>query len=37
MNRLHQHRIRSRLLAATTLIAIGLLGGAAAAQAAPCV
>jgi hypothetical protein len=37
MNRVYQHRIRSSLLAGTAVIAIGLLGGTAAAQAAPCV
>jgi hypothetical protein len=37
MNRVHQHRIRSSLLAGTVVIAMGLIGGAAAAQAAPCV
>jgi hypothetical protein len=38
MKQLHQHPIRSCLLAGTMVMAIGLLGGAAAAQAAvPCV
>jgi hypothetical protein len=37
MNHLHQHRIRSSLLAGTVVIAMGLIGGAAAAQASPCV
>jgi Ca2+-binding RTX toxin-like protein len=38
MHRLHQHPIRSSVLAATVLMVMGLLGGAAAAQAAiPCV
>jgi Ca2+-binding RTX toxin-like protein len=36
MNRVYQHRIRSGLLAGTVVIAMGLIGGAAAAQAAPC-
>jgi hypothetical protein len=34
MNHLHQHPIRSSLLAATVVMAMGLLGGATAAQAA---
>jgi hypothetical protein len=33
----HQHRIRSSLLAGTLVMAIGLVGGTAAAHAAPCV
>jgi len=37
MYHLHQHRIRSGILAGTVVMAMGLLGGAAAAQAAPCV
>jgi hypothetical protein len=37
MNHAHQHRIRHSLLAGTIVMAVGLLGGAAAAQAAPCV
>jgi len=37
LNRLHHHRIRSGFLAGTVVVAIGLVGGTAAAQAAPCV
>jgi hypothetical protein len=37
MNHAHQHRIRTSLLAGTMVMAIGLLGGTAAAQASPCV
>jgi hypothetical protein len=37
MNDAHRHRIRNSLLAGTMVMAMGLLGGAAAAQAAPCV
>jgi hypothetical protein len=37
MYHLHQHRIRTGILASTMVMAMGLLGGAAAAQAAPCV
>jgi hypothetical protein len=37
MYHLHRHRIRSGILAGTVVMAMGLLGGAAAAQAAPCV
>jgi Ca2+-binding RTX toxin-like protein len=38
MNHVHQHRIRSSLLAGTVVMAIGLVGAATAAQAAvPCV
>jgi hypothetical protein len=37
MNRVHQHRTRRSLLAGTVVIAMGLIGGAAAAQASPCV
>jgi hypothetical protein len=37
MHHLHHHPIRSSLLAGTVVMAIGLLGGTAAAQAAPCV
>jgi hypothetical protein len=37
MNHAHQHRIRNSLLAGTAVMAMGLLGGTAAAQAAPCV
>jgi hypothetical protein len=37
MNHPHPHRIRNGLLAGTMVMAIGLLGGTAAAQAAPCV
>jgi hypothetical protein len=37
MSHAHQHRIRSSLLAGTMVMAIGLLGGTAAAQASPCV
>jgi hypothetical protein len=37
MKHSHQHRIRNSLLAGTAVMAMGLLGGTAAAQAAPCV
>ena len=37
MSQAHQHRIRNSLLAGTMVMAIGLLGGTAAAQASPCV
>lgn len=37
LNHLHHHRIRSGFLAGTVVMAIGLVGGTAAAQAAPCV
>src|ERR1700710_1102921 len=37
MHHLHHHPIRSSLLAGTMVMAIGLLGGTAAAQASPCV
>jgi hemolysin type calcium-binding protein len=37
MNRVSQHRIRSSLLTGTMVMAIGLIGGTAAAQASPCV
>jgi len=36
MNHAHQHRIRNSLLAGTMVMAIGLIGGTAAAQAATC-
>jgi hypothetical protein len=36
MNRVYQHRVRSSLLAGTVVIAMGLIGGAAAAQAVDC-
>jgi len=36
MNRAHQHRIRNSLLAGTMVMAIGLIGGTAAAQAVDC-
>jgi Ca2+-binding RTX toxin-like protein len=36
MNHVHQHRIRSSLLAGTLVLAMGLIGGAAAAQAVDC-
>ena len=36
MNHVHHHRIRSSLLASTMVIAMGLIGGAAAAQAVDC-
>jgi hypothetical protein len=37
MSHAHQHRIRKSLLAGTIVMAMGLFGGVAAAQAAPCV
>jgi len=37
MHQSHQHRIRTSLLAGAMVMAIGLLGGTAVAQAAPCV
>jgi hypothetical protein len=37
IKRLHRHRIRSGLLAGTVIMTIGLLGGASAAYAVPCV
>jgi RTX calcium-binding nonapeptide repeat (4 copies) len=37
MNHAHHHRIRNSLLAGSIVMAIGLLGGTAVAQAAPCV
>jgi Ca2+-binding RTX toxin-like protein len=37
MNHARQHRIRNSLLGGTLVMAIGLLGGTAAAQASPCV